>query len=93
MYAIRSYYAPAHPRRRSRGIPAAPVAATGRPPAAPRPAAVRPGRCRAAAMRYTEARTTDVTEMLLEGINEDAIDFRFPSDGETKEPEVLPAIV
>ncbi len=45
----------------------------------------------AAAMRYTEARTTDVTEMLLEGINEDAIDFRFTYDGETKEPEVLPA--
>ena len=45
----------------------------------------------AAAMRYTEARTTEVTQMLLEGINEDAIDFRFTYDGETKEPEVLPA--
>lgn len=45
----------------------------------------------AAAMRYTEARLTDVSELLLEGINEDAIDFRFTYDGETKEPEVLPA--
>jgi len=45
----------------------------------------------AAAMRYTEARTTEVTQMLLEGIDEDAINYRFTYDGETKEPEVLPA--
>lgn len=45
----------------------------------------------AAAMRYTEARLTHVSQLLLEGINEDAIDFRFTYDGETKEPVVLPA--
>ncbi len=45
----------------------------------------------AAAMRYTEARLTAVAQLMLEGINEDAIDFRFTYDGETKEPVVLPA--
>jgi len=44
-----------------------------------------------AAMRYTEAKLTEVSQLLLEGINEDAIDFRFTYDGETKEPVVLPA--
>jgi topoisomerase-4 subunit A len=45
----------------------------------------------AAAMRYTEARMTAVSQLLLEGIDEDAIDFRTTYDGETLEPIVLPA--
>ena len=45
----------------------------------------------AAAMRYTEARLTDTAIRLLEGIDEDAIDFRTTYDGDTLEPVVLPA--
>ncbi|MGH7118889.1 MAG: DNA topoisomerase IV subunit A [Acetobacteraceae bacterium] len=45
----------------------------------------------AAAMRYTEARLTAVAELLLEGIDEDAVDFRPTYDGEEQEPVVLPA--
>ncbi|HEY8382465.1 MAG TPA: DNA topoisomerase IV subunit A [Microvirga sp.] len=45
----------------------------------------------AAAYRYTEARMTDVARMLLDGINEDAVDFRPNYDGTTDEPSVLPA--
>ena len=45
----------------------------------------------AAAMRYTEARLTEVAQALLTGIDEDAIDFRATYDGEDKEPVVLPA--
>src|SRR3954466_7411826 len=45
----------------------------------------------AAAYRYTEARMTDVARRLLEGIEEDAIDFRPNYDGTTEEPVVLPA--
>ena len=45
----------------------------------------------AAAMRYTEARLTDVAMALLEGIDEDAVDFHPTYDGEDKEPDVLPA--
>ena len=45
----------------------------------------------AAAMRYTEARMTDVAQRLLEGIDENAVDFRGTYDGEGDEPEVLPA--
>jgi topoisomerase-4 subunit A len=45
----------------------------------------------AAAYRYTEARMTDVAQMLLEGIDEDAIDFRENYSGDQKEPVVLPA--
>jgi len=45
----------------------------------------------AAAMRYTEARLTDVAQALLEGIDEDAVDFRGTYDGECDEPVVLPA--
>jgi topoisomerase IV subunit A len=45
----------------------------------------------AAAMRYTEARLTPVAAALLEGIDEDAIDFRTTYDGEEEEPVVLPA--
>ena len=45
----------------------------------------------AAAMRYTEARLTKVATALLEGISEDAVDFRDTYDGEEVEPVVLPA--
>ncbi len=45
----------------------------------------------AAAMRYTEARLTEVAAALLEGIDEDAVDFRATYDGEDHEPVVLPA--
>src|ERR1700688_372882 len=45
----------------------------------------------AAAYRYTEARMTDVARLLLEGIGEDAIDFRDNYSGDAKEPVVLPA--
>ena len=44
-----------------------------------------------AAMRYTEARLTEVAQALLEGIEEDAVDFRATYDGEEREPIVLPA--
>jgi topoisomerase IV subunit A len=47
----------------------------------------------AAAYRYTEARMTDVARLLLEGIDEDAIDFRDNYSGDTKEPIVLPAAI
>ncbi len=45
----------------------------------------------AAAMRYTEARMTEVAMALLEGIDEDAVDFRPTYDGSEDEPVVLPA--
>ncbi len=45
----------------------------------------------AAAMRYTEARLTEVARLLLEGIEENAVDFRETYDGEESEPVVLPA--
>ena len=45
----------------------------------------------AAAMRYTEARLTRIAERLLEGIDEDAVDFQTTYDGEENEPLVLPA--
>jgi topoisomerase IV subunit A len=44
----------------------------------------------AAAMRYTEARLTTIAQALLEGIDEDAVDFRATYDGEEQEPLVLP---
>jgi len=44
-----------------------------------------------AAMRYTEARLTEVSRLLLEGIEEDAVDFRNTYDGSSSEPVVLPA--
>src|SRR4030088_3023017 len=44
----------------------------------------------AAAYRYTEARMTEVARLLLDGIDEDAIDFRPPYDGSAQEPVVLP---
>ncbi len=45
----------------------------------------------AAAMRYTEARLTEVARLLLEGIDEDAVDFRPTYDGSGSEPALLPA--
>ncbi len=45
----------------------------------------------AAAMRYTEARLTAVATLLMEGIDENAIDFRTTYDGESEEPLVFPA--
>ena len=45
----------------------------------------------AAAMRYTEARLTAEAQALLEGIDEDAINFRQTYDGDEIEPIVLPA--
>jgi topoisomerase IV subunit A len=45
----------------------------------------------AAAYRYTEARLTEVARLLLDGIDEDAVDFRASYDGVTHEPVVLPA--
>jgi len=44
-----------------------------------------------AASRYTEARMTIAAEALLEGLNEDAVDYRDNYDGTLREPEVLPA--
>ncbi|HKS63890.1 MAG TPA: DNA topoisomerase IV subunit A, partial [Xanthobacteraceae bacterium] len=44
-----------------------------------------------AAYRYTEARMTEVARLLLDGINEDAVDFRANYDGQSEEPVVLPA--
>jgi topoisomerase-4 subunit A len=45
----------------------------------------------AAAYRYTEARMTEVARLLLDGIDEDAVDFRLTYNGEDEEPIVLPA--
>ncbi|HBD51682.1 MAG TPA: DNA topoisomerase IV subunit A, partial [Alphaproteobacteria bacterium] len=45
----------------------------------------------AAAMRYTEARMTTVAQLLLDGIDEDTVDFRSTYDGESEEPCLLPA--
>jgi len=44
-----------------------------------------------AAMRYTEARLTEVARLLIDGIDEDAVDFRATYDGTSEEPVVLPA--
>ncbi|MEQ9197714.1 MAG: DNA topoisomerase IV subunit A [Parvibaculum sp.] len=44
----------------------------------------------AAAMRYTEARLTAVSALLLDGLDEDTVDFRETYDGEDREPMVLP---
>ena len=47
----------------------------------------------AAAMRYTEARLTDFAMALMEGLNENAVDFRDTYDGEEDEPVVMPSMV
>jgi topoisomerase IV subunit A len=44
-----------------------------------------------AAMRYTESRLTEIAQALLEGLDEQAVDFRATYDGEEQEPVVLPA--
>ena len=44
-----------------------------------------------AAMRYTECRMTEAAQLLLDGIDEDAVDLRTTYDGEEEEPVVLPA--
>jgi len=44
----------------------------------------------AAAYRYTEARMTDVASLLLEGIDQDAVDFRPTYNEEDQEPVVMP---
>src|SRR2546421_9870314 len=43
-----------------------------------------------AAFRYTEARMTEVARLLLDGIDEDGVEFRANYDGQSKEPVVLP---
>src|SRR5579859_1569037 len=43
-----------------------------------------------AAYRYTEARMTDVARLLLDGIDEDAVEFKPTYDNSGKEPSVLP---
>src|SRR6478736_4168277 len=45
----------------------------------------------AAAYRYTEARLTEVARLLIDGIDEDAVDFRDTYNGTNEEPIVLPA--
>jgi topoisomerase-4 subunit A len=45
----------------------------------------------AAAMRYTESRLTEVAKALLEGLDEDSVDFRPNYDGSEEEPVVLPS--
>jgi len=45
----------------------------------------------AAAMRYTEARMTAIAAALMDGLDEDAVDFRPTYDGEEQEPVVMPA--
>ena len=47
----------------------------------------------AAAMRYTEAKLTAFAQSLMEGLDEDAVDFRVTYDGEEREPVVMPAAV
>lgn len=45
----------------------------------------------AAAMRYTESRMTEAASLLLEGLTEDAVDFKPTYDENDTEPVVLPA--
>src|SRR2546423_221928 len=45
----------------------------------------------AAPMRYTESRLSPVAQAMLDGLDEDAVDFRQTYDGEDREPVVLPA--
>src|ERR1700675_3342828 len=48
------------------------------------------GGATSAAYRYTEARMTEVARLLLDGIDEDGVEFRANYDGQSKEPVVLP---
>jgi len=45
----------------------------------------------AAAYRYTEARLTDFARLIMEGIDEESVDWRDNYSGDTKEPIVMPA--
>jgi len=45
----------------------------------------------AAAYRYTEARMTEAAELLMDGLDEDAVDFKPNYDGADREPTVMPA--
>lgn len=45
----------------------------------------------AAAMRYTESRMTEAAQLLLDGLGEDAVDFKLTYDENNEEPVVLPA--
>ena len=47
----------------------------------------------AAAARYTEARLTAAAEALMDGLDEDAVDFRPNYDGTREEPAVMPASI
>ena len=47
----------------------------------------------AAAYRYTEARMTDVARLLMEGVEEDSVDWRDNYSGDTREPIVMPSAV
>ena len=47
----------------------------------------------AAAYRYTEARMTDVARLIMEGVEEDSVDWRDNYSGDTKEPIVMPSAV
>ncbi len=47
----------------------------------------------AAAMRYTEARLTEFALALMEGLNDNAVDFMETYDGEESEPVVMPSMV
>ncbi|MBV9991391.1 MAG: DNA topoisomerase IV subunit A [Alphaproteobacteria bacterium] len=44
-----------------------------------------------AAMRYTESKLAEAAQALLDGLDENAVDFRATYDGEDEEPIVLPA--
>lgn len=46
-----------------------------------------------AASRYTEARLTAIAEAMMEGLAENAVDFRDNYDGTLTEPVVLPAAI
>ncbi|MGG7565884.1 DNA topoisomerase IV subunit A [Rhodovulum sp. DZ06] len=43
-----------------------------------------------ASLRYTEAKMTDVATAMMDGLDEDAVDFRETYDGEDREPIVMP---
>src|SRR5262249_47653443 len=45
----------------------------------------------AAALAETEGQLTEVARLLIDGIDEDAVDFRATYDGTNQEPVVLPA--
>ena len=46
-----------------------------------------------AAMRYTEARMSKITKLMLQDINKETVEWRDNFDGSLKEPVVLPAVL